>query len=294
MAIIRNRFYFGSAGDVQALPAQVRGANTSPNASRYGAAGRAYNGRPTIVSYGFRRTWPLKWPYRPHDDANVTLLQRMEQVYRCQIPRRAYLLDTRNRNFCPPDTATAGGEEDTDNFLASSGTLLRLNSPSLSVDLMNMCEGYLQWNSPSSGSGQTLRSLQHMPVIPGSQYLLSGYLGTPGSGQVKLTFFFYDKDRTFVSAVQSGSAITLGAVTRYSFSLSSASVPAGAATFVIGVTTSATTTSLYMTGLMVQYDESTLIPWQPGAGSAEVVVDSFTPTYTDSKGREITAVLLEV
>lgn len=298
MAMIKNRFYFGSAGDLQPLPAQVRGANTSPSPARYGNSSRALTGSPTIVPFGFRRSWPLSWPLMAHEDSKVRVLQRVEAAYRGYMQRRAYLLDTRQVNAFPPDVASCGGEDDIDNFTKSSGTLNRVNSPAIHADLWGHCDGYLEWNAPTSGAGQTMGATKHLPVAGDSTGMLfSAYLNTDTSGSVKLGFGFYDEYRGALSAVYGSTIVLSSTVTRYAYYIPAASIPAGAASFVCGMETAATTGNVSMSGWQLEYDpESTTVPqpWGIGAGGAEVVVDAFTTTYPDAKQRVITASFLEV
>lgn len=299
MSVIPGQFYFGSAGDLQPLPMLVAGGNPAVGPARYGTLTRALRGTPSIVTYGNRRSWPLSWDYMFHADPNVRTLQRVEAVYRGWVPRRAYLLDTRQVNALQPDVASCGGELGVENFSASTGVLTRSNSPALHADLTGLAEGWLNWTGPASGAGQQLSGNPMLPINPGSNYLFSAYVNTTvgGSGSVKPTFFFYDGNRTLLGNVQASSAVTLTSTSaRCSFLLSSGSVLANSATFQVGFTTTATTTVLQTAGWQVEYDPPGSSPsaWYMGAGGAEVVVDTFSVIYPNAFGRQISATFLEV
>lgn len=297
MAIVPGTMYFGSAGDLQPLPMLVRDGNPDVSPQRFGAISRALRGSPTVVSYGYKRAWPLTWDYKFHTDADIRTLQRIEAVYRGYVPRRAYLLDTRQVNALQPDVASCGGELGIESFGATTGVLTRINTPALHADLAGLCEGYLNWTVGATGSGRQVGAGPMLPISSGSSYLFSCYLSTVGSGAVKLTLGFFDKDRALLSTVQSGTTTTLTTTpTRYSYLLASGSVPANSATYQVGLTTTSTTTDLRTAGWQVEYDPATSNPaaWYMGAGGAEVVVESYKVVYPDAWGRAISAVFLEV
>lgn len=276
----------------------VAGGNPTVGPTRYGATTRALRGTPSIVTYGNRRSWPLAWDYMWHADPNIAVLQRVEAVYRGWVPRRAYLLDTRQTNALQPDVASCGGELGVENFGVTSGVLNRVNSPALHTDLFGLCEGNLNWTGPATGAGAQMGSNPMLPIYPGSSYLFSAYVNTNagGSGSVKPTFLFYDKDRTLLGSVQSSTATTLSTTAvRCSFLLASGSVLANSATFQVGFTTASTTTVLQTAGWQVEYDPGGSSPaaWRMGAGAAEVVVDAFNVVYPDAFGRQISATFLE-
>jgi len=234
-----------------------------------------------------------------HADTNIRTLQRVEAVYRGWVQRRAYLLDTRQVNALQPDVSSCGGELGIENFTATSGALNRVNSPAAHADLYGLCEGSLNWTVGATGAGKQMGSNPMLPIYPGSSYLFSAYVNTTvgGSGSVKPTFFFYDKDRTLLGNVQASSAVTLSTTSaRCSFLLASGSVLANSATFQVGFTTTVTTTELDTAGWQVEYDPvggSTPAAWCMGAGSAEVVVETFNVVYPDAFGRQISATFLE-
>lgn len=296
MTLERGRYYFGSAGDMQALPMTSR-SNPDIAPVRYGTAGRALGGQPTIVSYGYRRTWPLAWPDLRYDSADVRTLMRVEAVYRGLLQRRAYLIDSRATNAFPPDVASAGGEEGTDNFVVSSGSLQRVNAPAVHADLWGLCDGYLDWTGLATGAGRTLLTTKHVPVLAGSALLFSAYLNTDGSGSVQQRFDFYDEYRVFLSSTTSATIVLTTTPTRRTYSLVSGSVPAGAASFTAGIVTTATTTDVTVAGLQLEYDAvggATPAAWCIGAASAEVVVGEFHASYPDAAQRSISAEFWEV
>lgn len=297
--MVPGQFYFGYAGDLQPLPMLVRDGNPDVSPQRFGATTRALRGTPSIISYGYRRVWPLAWDYMFHADANVRVLQRVEAAFRGLVPRRAYLLDTRQVNALQPDVSTCGGELGTENFNPTSGVLTRTNSPALHTDLTGISEGWINWTGPATGAGAQMGSNPMLPINPGSSYLFSAYVNTStgGSGSVKPTFYFYDKDRALLGNAQSSTAATLSTTAqRVSFLLAAGSVLANSATFQVGFTTASTTTTLQTAGWQVEYDPSGSSPasWYLGAGGAEVVVESFKTTYPDAWGRQISATFLEV
>lgn len=299
MSVEVGRFYFGSAGDLQPLPMLVAGGNPAVGPTRYGSLTRTLRGTPSIVTYGNRRSWPLSWDYMYHADANLRTLQRVEAVYRQWVQRRAYLLDTRQTNALQPDVASCGGELGTENFAATTGVVTRSNSAALHTDLFGLCEGNLNWTPGATGSGRQVGCNPMLPIYSGSSYLFSAYVNTSvgGSGSVKPTFFFYDKDRALLGNVQSSTATTLSTTAaRCSFLLPSGSVLANSATFQVGFTTTATTTALNTAGWQVEYDpgESSPASWCMGAGGAEVVVSEYSVLYPDAFGRRVSAVFQEV
>jgi hypothetical protein len=76
----------------------------------------------------------------------------------------------------------------------------------------------------------------------------------------------------------------------------SASVPAGSVAFTVGYTEQTVGCVCNTNGWMVQYDEAArpVNGFLPGAGGAQVIVDSIGWTYTTHKLRQYSAVVSEV
>jgi hypothetical protein len=158
MAVEVGRFYAGPAGNVTALPMIVPG-TVEPTPVQYGALFRAIDGTPTKTSYGHRRTWVLQW--NPQTEAELLTMGRIEGLYRGELRRRAFLLDTRRTNLLNPVVASCS---DTAEFTTTSGTVAAVGYGSLHADLDEYFEGYLTWTStdtnlvltnPSFESGST-------------------------------------------------------------------------------------------------------------------------------------------
>lgn len=294
MAIKKYRYYFGPVGDVQILPSVTRGSNVSPFPQFFGAHSRSLVGSPTQLYYGSRRQWELTWPENMTEDTGRPLL-RIEALYKGRILRPFLFLDTKNTNYLPPDVSVMSSENNlSDLFTWGNGITSRVNTGTFHAELTGVSDGYLTHTGAVSTSTFSCRF--QLPVIAGSQYLFSGFFA--GSGTIKLSFNFFDKDGVYLSSLVGSNIVLAGTTTGtvQTFSASSASVPAGAAAFTVGYFEQTVGVSCNTNGWMVQYDE-TVRPtngFLPGAGGAQVIAESIKWTYVTHKLRQYTAVLSEV
>lgn len=274
MAILRNRFYFGPEGKVGPLPAQVRDANSDFTATRYGATTRGITGAPSVVSYGAKQVWSLKWP--PMTELESDQLRMIEAVYLGMVKRRTYFLDTRRSNALPYDVSSCGAVDGLGRWISpSGGTLARTNTGALHADLDGLIDGYLTLNG--AGAGNTVRPDRWLPVIPGSSISFHGYVS--GTGTVTPSIWFRNAAGIEFS-VLSGSPVVLGAAVRTPmFTVLAASLPAGATSFRPGFSATTTAPTLNTSGWAVQYDDPTVYPWRPGGGGCECVVGSYPRNY---------------
>lgn len=141
MAVEFGRFYAGPAGNVGVLPMFTPG-TVEPTPVQYGAVFRAIDGTPSRVSYGFRRSWKLEW--NPQTESELLAMGRIEGLYRGDLQRRAYLVDTRRTNLLNPVVASCS---DTGEFTATSGTAADVAYGSLHSDLSEYLEGWMTWTS---------------------------------------------------------------------------------------------------------------------------------------------------
>lgn len=295
MALTKNRFYFGPAGDLQIVGSFPTGQAPSATPNLFGVVTRSLTGTPTMVSYGAKRTWALKWIQMT--ELQARFYARFEAAYRQRIQRRFYMLDTRNTNYLSPDSSACAAEDPVNVIFKWSAGLLpvRTNTGIFHTDLNGLLDGYLQHTAGVIGTSMETR--RQTPVLAGSSLLLSGYFA--GSGSLQLTFFFYDSQGVFVSAVISGTTTVLSGTTTGTvaqFSLASGSVPAGAATFGVGYKTTTANAVVNFNGLMLQLDDATRpsVGWYPGRGGAEVICSAFTVDYPRFDKHQITATLEEV
>lgn len=294
MAIVKNRFYFGPAGDVTLLPPRERGGSPAPSPELYGSLSRSINGTPTMVSYGVKRSWDIRWPWMTETASRT--LGRLEAAYRQRIQRRYYLLDTHNTNYLQPDVSACASENLIEDIFAWSAGLppTRVNTGTFHADLTGHLDGYVTQTMGAIGS--LTQTKPRLPVITGSSYLYSGYFA--GTGTINLTFSFYDKAGAFISNLLGANIVLTGTTTGTVASLNfpSSSVPANSATYAVGFRAVTATPVVNFNGLMVQYDEASrpAAGWYPGAGGAEVIVGGFTVAYPHLKFRQITAKILEV
>lgn len=293
MAIKKYRYYFGPYGDVQVLPSVPRDAGVAPSPELYGGINRSLTGSPTLVYYGARRSWNLVWPMMSEDAARPLL--RVEAAYRNRIMRSYLFLDTKNTNYLPPDVSTMASENNpTDLFTWGNGTTSRTNTGTFHSELSGLSDGYLTHTGAVATS--TFSTIFQLPVIAGSQYLFSGFFA--GSGTIKLALNFFNASGVYISSLVGSNVVLSGTTTGTlaSLSVASGSVPGGSAAFTVGYFEQTIGVACNTNGWMVQYDE-TVRPtngWLPGAGGAEVVVDSFKIQYPTYKTRQIAATLNEV
>lgn len=294
MAIKKYRYYFGPIGDVQLLPSVMRGAGVAPSPQFYGARSRSLTGVPTQLYYGSRRQWKLTWPENMTEETARSML-RIEACYRNRIQRRFYLLDTKNTNYLPPDVSVLSQENNiSDLFTWGNGITSRVSSGTFHAELAGVTDGYL--NHTGAGSTSSFSCKQMLPVVAGSQYLFSGFFA--GTGTIKLSLNFFDKDEVYISSAVGGNIVLAGTTTGtvQSLSMPSGSVPAGAAAFTVGYLEQTIGANCNTNGWMVQYDEASRPTngFLPGAGGAEVIADEITWIYTTHKLRQYATTLSEV
>jgi len=294
MAIKKYRYYFGPLGDVQILPSVIRDAGVSPSPQFFGARSRSLTGSPTQLYYGSRRQWKLTWPGNMTEDTARSML-RIEALYKGRIQRPYLFLDTKNTNYLPPDVSVMSSENNIpDLFTWGNGITSRVNTGVFHAELSGVTDGYLNHTGAVSTSTFSCRFM--LPVITGSQYLFSGFFA--GSGTIKLSFNFFDSSGVYISSLVGGNVVLAGTTTGtvQTLSVSSGSVPAGAAAFTVGYFEQTVGCNCNTNGWMVQYDE-TVRPtngFLPGAGGAQVIAESIDWTYVTHKLRQYTAVLSEV
>lgn len=286
--IIKNRFYFGPVGSIRPLPRQVRGANTTATPERYGPLTRAIQGSPTVVNYGHRRTWPLAWPQMTESEARE--LARVESAYRGGISRATYFLDTRNTNYLTPDMASCGAYDGTDNFFGFNGTLSRTNSGVFHSDLDGYVDGHLALAGTAIGS--RVLGTTYYPVLENANYLFSAYVS--GSGTIVMKFLFYDADGVELTSLDSATTVLGPTAVRLSHLAMAGDLPTGAALFRVTLESTTDDPQINTCGWQIQYGETTLKPWYPGAGAAEVVVSAYTVEYPHADKRIVTATFEEV
>jgi hypothetical protein len=295
MALTKNRFYFGPAGDLQIVPSFPTGGAPSPSPVLYGSVTRSLTGVPTMVNYGSKRTWPLQWIQMT--ELQARFLARFESAYRQRILRRYFMLDTRNTNYLSPDASACAAEDPVGVVFNWSAGLVpvRTNTGTFHTDLSGQLDGYV--THAAAAIGTSLETRRQTPVLAGSSMLFSGYFS--GSGSIQLTFFFYDSQGAFLSALISGTTTVLSGTTTGTvaqFLLTTGFVPVGAASFGVGYKTTTLNANINFNGFMVQMDEATrpAIGWFPGRGGAEVICSAFTVSYPRFDKHQITATLEEV
>ena len=294
MAIKKYRYYFGPYGDVQLLPSVIRGAEVSPGPIFYGSRNRSLVGTPTQLYYGSRRQWSLTWPENMTEDTARPML-RMESAYRMRIQRPYLFLDTKNTNYLPPDVSTLSSENNPfEIFVWGNGTTTRTNTGVFHSELAGISDGYLTHTGAVSTSSFSCRF--QLPIIAGSQYLFSGFFS--GSGTIKLAYNFFDANGAYIASVISGNIVLAGTTTGtlQSMTMAAASVPAGSVAFNVGYIEQTVGVVCNTNGWMVQYDETSRPTngFLPGAGGAQVIVESVGWTYTTHKLRQYRAVVNEV
>jgi len=154
------------------------------------------------------------------------------------------------------------------------------------TELQGRLDGELVWSGATT-SGTLFGVREAVPVITGSTYLLSAYVG--GSGSVKLRVQPYDVTGAPMTSTL-GSTVTLASgYVRSSLSYTPA---AGAVAFRFGLEAQGASTVNTM-AWQAQIDE-TLKDWLPGIGAPEVLVTALTDSYPRYPYEAVSAIIQEV
>lgn len=295
MAIIRNRYYFGPAGDLRVLPSVMKNAGVSPSPNLAGTLTRSISGSPTKVSYGAKRTWNLKWDMRSEQDALE--LHRLEAGLRDRVMRRMYFLDAKNTNFFQPSVSDCAGSarRPQDAFAWTTGVLTRNWTGVFHPDLAGHTDGNAVYQAALADVSSVFAK-PRLPVLPGSSYRFSGYFSAPTAGNITLGLQAFDSAGSYISTIYWPAIALTTTPTLYAQVLAAANVPAGAATLGWGFLVRTANLAVNFNGWMLQYDQSTAPAggWYPGAGGTECIVSGFDVVYDTYNLRSIAASIEEV
>lgn len=257
-------WYIGPAGDLRQLVCPE--INLAVSDVRYGGVHQAISGARIMDVTGTKQDISLAFTFL--DETDYRWLQALQTRH---IPGPHRLINPLRKNRLTVQAASA-------NPTASNRPGVKLSAGSWAwVNDWPTAAGYgmrsVEWSGRTASSTLKFDSVQGTALFPLEQFTGSVYIKGSSSISANLTVDYYDRYGVFLSSATPEAASVTTSWARYTITRTA---PTNAATAVLGVTATATTT---MRLAAAQFEPgSSASAWDQGGGAPLVLVDQLPST----------------